>query len=241
MAQYKLNPNMFGSSFGSFAGMAPSTMRHIIGLANMKIKEAFDEQLAEMGGQNQRIGMSRSANPQGETAKARHKTSAPRIYPGGGGGGGASLPGAPLKPAGDLTGAPPGQSNIDVNAALQGKSGSNTGIKNYDANAAYQTGKALQMGSPGYAIDFTKRTVTTPTGGTVQKVDNDTFQRVPSGTTPAAVPGTEGIQKEQQKTSPGQVSSTFVGGDPEEEDPFNEDLLNLYLAQQSTGGAVFQQ
>ena len=230
MAQYKLNPNMFGSSFGSFAGMAPSTMRHIIGLANLKIKEAYDEQIAEMGGQNQRVGMSLSANPQGETAKARHKTSAPRIYPGGGGGGGASLPGAPLKPAGDLSGTPPGQSNLDVNAALKG-GGSN----------ADQVGKALQMGSPGYGIDFSKNTVTTPGGGTTQKIDNNTFQKVPAGTTPAQVPGTEGIQKEQQKTSPGQVSSTFVGGDPEEEDPMNEDLLNLYLAQQSAGGTVFQQ
>ena len=230
MAQYRLNPNMFGSSFGSFAGMAPSTMRHIMGLANLKIKEAYDQQIAEMGGQNQRVGMSRSANPQGETAKARNQRSAPRIYPGGGGGGGASLPGAPLKPAGDLTGAPPGQSNIDVNAALKG------GGSNPD-----QVGKALQMGSPGYGIDFSKSTVTTPGGGTTQKIDNNTFQRVPAGTTPAQVPGTEGIQKEQQKTSPGQVSSTFIGGDPEEEDPMNEDLLNLYLAQQSAGGTVFQQ
>jgi hypothetical protein len=228
MAAYKLNPNMFSSSFGSFAGLAPSSMRHLIGLANMKIKEAYDKQMKEMSGETQKpIGMRASANPQGETARKRGANWVPKNYGGGGGGGGGGLPGAPLKPAGDLSGTPPGQSNIAANAALD-KGGSNPD----------QVGKALQMGSPGYGIDFTNKTLTTPTGGTVQKIAPDTFQQVaPGGTGVAPPPTTEGIQK----TAPGAVSPTFIGGDPEEEDPVNEDLLNLYLAQQSSGGAVFMQ
>lgn len=236
-----IDRNMFNRNFGSFSGTPGGKgMEYVLAIANQKLK---DEYYASRG-------LRPDGSPMPDTIGAHARGSAggqnmnkpwhnpkpaARNMGGGGGGGAPSLPGA------KGTGGKPLEPNTGSNLDLAVNQSNRLGTE------SDHEGKALQMGAQGYTMDVDKGITTTPTGAKQMGSYNNMWQgaevigppataakQLASQTPAAPAATTPGQPKSNADINKSQVQEAGTGGN--DDDPFTEELLNMYFSQYGMGG-----